>query len=60
VEREAPGGPGRGKERHLRPENTLSIIFDHRSRGVGAAEGKPKVETLDLVCTDQAVGTAQM
>ena len=39
----------------LVPENALSIIFDHRSRGVKAQESKPKVETLDLVCCDQTV-----
>ena len=39
----------------LVPENALSIIFDHRSRGVKTQESKPKVETLDLVCCDQTV-----
>ena len=31
----------------------LSTIFD--ARGIKAEEGKPKVETLDLVCCDQTV-----
>jgi len=37
------------------PENCLSIIFDHRSRGIKTRDGKPKVETLDLVCCNETI-----
>jgi len=39
----------------LVPENCLSIVFDHRSRGIKAEDGKPKVETLDLVCCNETI-----
>ena len=44
--------------RYMLAENSLSVIFDHRARGPGARAGKAKMETLDLVCTSEAVGAA--
>ena len=33
------------------------MIFDKLCRGIKAEDGKPKVETLDLVCCNETVST---
>ena len=53
AQRQAAGHPEKFDK--LVPGNSLSIIFDHRSRGIKAQDSKPKVETLDLVCLNEMV-----